>query len=414
MIETDVCIIGAGPGGAGTALKLSYMGIPCVLVDKAVFPRDKVCGDAVSGKVTTLLNRLDPAILQRFNAEPRQVDVWGIRFYAPNMKALDIPFEPGYRRIPDAAPGYVSKRIDFDSFLVEEVKRRDNIAFYENTPIEHYERTPSGYLITGASGQFRVHARLLVAADGAHSSFSRRHAGLEMDPRHHAGAVRAYFRNVVQSAPDNFIELHFIRSIVPGYFWIFPLPNGEANVGLGIRSDFISRRRFNLRKMMMELIRTHPELKERFRHAELIGEVKGYGLPLGSLSRPISGDHYMLVGDAGHLVDPLTGEGIGNALYSGFIAAEQARDCLEKSDFSAVFLKAYDQRVARVLGSEMKLSYRLQQMLRYPVFANIIAGIIAGNQKVVLVLSEMYKDFDLRQQLVRPVFWLKMLMKGKK
>ena len=119
MIKADVCIVGAGPGGAATALKLSYLGIPCILIDKADFPRDKVCGDAISGKVTTLLNRLDPAIMQRFNEESTQIDVWGIRFVAPNMKELDIPFKPNYVKDVKSAPGYVSKRMDFDNFLIK-------------------------------------------------------------------------------------------------------------------------------------------------------------------------------------------------------------------------------------------------------------------------------------------------------
>ncbi len=409
MIKTDACIVGAGPGGAATALRLSYLGIPSVLIDKAAFPRDKVCGDAISGKVTTLLNRLDPDILQRFTQQSIQTDVWGIRFVAPNRKELDIPFQPNYIRDTRTAPGYVARRFDFDNFLVDEVRRRENIRFYEGVAVEEYERTDSGWMISGAGGSIQVEARMLIVADGAHSVFSRKIAGLEKDLRHHAGAVRAYFSNVEGLAKDNFIELHFIRSIAPGYFWIFPLPGGHANVGLGMRSDILGRRKVNLRKTLFEVIEEHPVLRERFKNARLIGEVKGYGLPLGSKRRAISGSHYMLVGDAGHLVDPLTGEGIGNAFYSGFIAAEQLQQCLAANDFSASVLKAYDRRVNRVLGSEMRLSYRLQKMLAYPRMANLLANIIAGNQRVVAVLSGMYNDFSLREQLVKPWFWLKML-----
>lgn len=410
-ISTKVCIVGAGPGGAATALKLSYLGIPSVLIDKATFPRDKVCGDAISGKVTTLLNRLDPQIMQRFNAEPVQTDVWGIRFFSPNRKALDIPFQANYERDPRAAPGYVAKRLDFDHFLVKEVQRRDNIDFYEGVAIEKYERTPAGYRVSDRSGQLQVEAPLLVLADGAHSSFSRKEAGLAKDLKHHAGAVRAYYRGVKGMARDNFIELHFIRSLTPGYFWIFPLPNGRANVGLGMRSDILSRRKVNLRRALERVIREEPGIRERFAGAAPEGPVSGFGLPLGSKTRPISGDHYLLVGDAGHLVDPLTGEGIGNAFYSGFIAAELAEKCFAANDFSAEFLKAYDLRVKRVLGSEMKLSYRLQQMLMYPRIVNAIAGIIAGNRKVIEVLTNMYTDFSVREQLAKPLFWVKMMFK---
>lgn len=411
--HTDICIVGAGPGGAAAALKLSYLGIPCILADKARFPRDKVCGDAVSGKVTTLLHRLDPEMLRRFDALPKHTGVWGIRFVAPNAKILDIPFGGGLMPEAASSPGYVCRRLDFDNFLIEEVKHRDNILFLPETEIKHYEKTETGYRLSDREQSLRISCRLLLVADGAHSAFSRKNAGLDLDPAHHAGSVRAYFRNVGGMHERGFIELHFLRPILPGYLWIFPLPDGRSNVGLGIRSDVISKKRFNLRKTFHELLDNHPGLRERFVHAEMEGPLEGYGLPLGSKPRPISGEGYMLLGDAGHLIDPLTGEGIGNAFYSGIIAAEQAQKCLAADDFSAAFLTDYDKRVARVLGSEMQLSYRLQRMLAYPAVAAFLANVIAGNARIIAAFTRMYTDFELRLQLVNPLFWLKMMWKKK-
>ena len=407
-LQTDVCIVGAGPGGAAAALKLSYLGIPCVLLDKATFPRDKICGDAISGKVTTLLNRLDPEILARFRGEPMQVDVWGIKFVAPNLKELDIPFRPNYVREVATAPGHVSKRMDFDHFLIKEVEKRDNIRFFQNVHVEDYERTEQGFQVRTKDGSFQLDTRILLVADGANSSFARKQAGLKKDLKHQAGAIRAYYKNVTGMSKDNFLELHFIRELVPGYFWIFPLPNGQANVGLGMRSDIIKKRKVNLRAELDRIIATHPVMKERFRNAELLGSIRGFGLPLGSKRRPRSGDHYMLLGDAGHLVDPVSGEGIGNAFYSGFVAAEQAQQCLEQNNFSAAFMQDYDVRVDRIMGKEMRLSYKLQKMLSYRFLVNIMANIIANNQNIINFFANMYNDFALREQLVRPFFWLKM------
>ena len=402
----DILIIGAGPAGAGTALKLSYLGIPCTVVDKATFPRDKICGDAVSGKVTTLLNRLDPAILHRFTAiADGQVDVWGIKFVAPNMREIDIPFKSNFDRAAEPAPGYVSRRTVFDNFLVDEMKRRDNITLLEGVEIKDIERSERGYRVVSKDGQFVADTRLLVVANGAHSQFARHRAGIKMEPAHHAGAVRAYYQGVENLHADNFIELHFVKDVTPGYFWIFPLPNGSTNIGLGMRSDFVSKQKINLRKEMERIIAEHPTISPRFKNATREGKIRGYGLPLGSKNRSISGDHYMLVGDAASLIDPLTGEGIGNGFYSGFIAAEQARDCLATHDFSAATLKAFDKRVARVLGAEMKLSYRMQQLLRYPVLANTVANIIGRNMGILDTFSRMYNDFELRKQIVNPVFW---------
>ncbi|HRJ16730.1 MAG TPA: FAD-dependent monooxygenase, partial [Saprospiraceae bacterium] len=113
--QTDICIVGAGPGGVAAALQLSYLGIPCIVADKARFPRDKICGDAISGKIPTLLRRLDPDILARFDALSNQhVGVWGIRFVGPNRKILDIPFYGSDRNDQATSPGYVCRRMDFD------------------------------------------------------------------------------------------------------------------------------------------------------------------------------------------------------------------------------------------------------------------------------------------------------------
>jgi len=295
--------------------------------------------------------------------------------------------------------------------MIEEVRRRENIHLHREVDVQDYERTSEGWLVRDRSGRFECRCRLLILANGAHSPFSRKTAGLEKDPYHHAGAVRAYYRGVKGLDADRFIELHFLKELIPGYFWIFPLPNGEANVGLGMRTDVIKRRGVNLRATLQAIIEENPHVAPRFRGAELIGRVQGYGLPLGSKTRVLSGDHYLLVGDAGHLIDPLTGEGIGNAFYSGFIAAELAETCFATGDFSAEALFAYDVRVRRVLGSEMKLSYRLQQAGKSPLLLNAIANIINGNQFLMDYLSGIYTDFHLREQLVKPWFWVKMWWK---
>ncbi|MEM9526311.1 MAG: geranylgeranyl reductase family protein [Bacteroidota bacterium] len=404
---TPIVIVGAGPAGAATALRLSYLNIPCVLIDKATFPRDKICGDALSGKVPTLLNRLDPAIMNRFRKRFTPIDVWGIRFYPPSKKLIELPFKVGYERIPDEAPGYVSKRMDFDAFLIEEVQRRENIDLHLGTEIGDWEKTSEGYRIKSKDGTQQWECQLLIDAMGAHSKFSRHEAGQEVDHDHYAAAVRAYYKGITGFHPDNFIELHFLEKYNPGYFWIFPLPNGEANIGLGMRSDIVKRKKINLRKALDEIVAS-PEFRDRFTEAEQIDPTVGYGLPLGSKERVLSGDNYLLVGDAGHLIDPLTGEGIGNATYSGFIAAELAEKCLAEKRFDAEFLAAYDVRIARVLRSELRLSYRMQQIMQIKWLTNFLTGIVAANPKIIEVLCRMYTDFELRKQLVKPLFWWKL------
>ena len=234
-----------------------------------------------------------------------------------------------------------------------------------------------------------------------------------MDPKHNAAAVRAYYENVGGNHADNFIELHFLKDYLPGYFWIFPLPNGGANVGFGMLSSTISERKINLKKALLDIIENRPGIKERFANAKLDGDIVGFPLPLGSKRRQLSGDNYMLIGDAACLVDPLTGEGIGNAVYSGYIAADQAEKCLKANDFSAEFMKDHDVRVWRVMGTELNLSYRLQRLGNYPGIFNFVLWMASRNVQISDLVYSMFNNIDVRKKVLNPIFWFKMLVNAK-
>jgi geranylgeranyl reductase family len=411
MVKTDVCVIGAGPAGAAAALQLQQSGIPCVVVDKALFPRDKICGDGLSGKVLTALQRIDKSIGERLCQLPQKESSWGVTFVAPNRESLDIPYSPDYnsQNKTGIPAGFVCRRIDFDHFLVEELKRCKNIQLFQGQAIDQYQLHNDGYLLTGP-GNFSVHAKLVIVANGAHSSFTKEIAGIHMEPQHYCAGIRAYYQGVSGLHADGFIELHFLRSLLPGYFWIFPLPNGAANVGISILSSVVRSKKMNLKKMLQDIVTHDPVLKERFKNALLLSNVEGYGLPLASKKRPLSGERYMLTGDAGYLIDPFTGEGIGNALYSGRIAAQQAAACLQANDFSASFMKAYDNEVYRILGPELQLSTKLQKLARRTWLFNFLMKTAMRNKQLRALMSSMFYEIDLRKKLARPSFYVKLLL----
>ncbi len=413
MIETQICILGAGPGGAATALRLAQLGIPSVLVDKAKFPRDKICGDGMTGRTVAILNRIDPDIVNHFEKTTIQADSWGVTFWMDNKREFRVPFRKNYNKEEDKTPCFVSKRIDFDNFLVEKVRKQPLIQFLENVNVEIHERTEGGWILKNKKGDFSIKTTLVIAANGANSAFTRHVANITVDPKHNAGAVRAYYKNVSNCHPDNYIELHFLKKHLPGYFWVFPLPNGEANVGVGMLTSTISARKVNLKKMLLDIIENNPGIKERFQNAELIDDIVGFPLPLGSKRRILSGDNYMLVGDAACLIDPLTGEGIGNAVYSGYIAAEQAEKCLKANDYSTAFLKDYDTRVWRVMGTELNLSYKLQRLGKYPAIFNFVLWVASKNVQISDLVYAMFNDVDVRKRILSPVFWLKTLVNAK-
>jgi 2-polyprenyl-6-methoxyphenol hydroxylase-like FAD-dependent oxidoreductase len=123
MKHTDIVIIGAGPAGCSTSLFLAKSGIPHTIIDKAVFPRDKVCGDALSGKSVYVLNQLDETIIPSFDKQKNEfIESWGVKFVAPNGKAIDIPFKADMTK-EQYPPGFIAKRIDFDNELFKRLDK---------------------------------------------------------------------------------------------------------------------------------------------------------------------------------------------------------------------------------------------------------------------------------------------------
>lgn len=402
-ISCNILILGAGPGGATASLTLSNLKIQHTVVDAATFPRDKICGDAFSGKVVDRLRALDLDITNISS----QLPSWGVTFVAPNGKALRVPFQQDSLK-SEVAPGFTSKRKDFDNQLVEKMKASSFCEFHEGITLRQFSFEEEKWLCHDESGEVFLQAAHIIAADGAQSSFARNIGGISVEPNHYAAGIRAYYKGVQGLDAENFIELHFLEEFVPGYLWIFPLPDGYANVGIGLRSDLVKQRGVDLKKTLFELIENHEVLKERFASAELTGKVRGFGLPFGSKKRKISGDKYMLVGDAASLIDPFTGEGIGNAMISGSIAAEVISKHLADPSYS---FDNYDKIVYRQLWQELSLSRRLQQLATQKWLFNWLINKAVTNDMLSKTISGMFMDLNMRKLLKQPSFYFKLLFK---
>lgn len=411
IVKTTIAIIGAGPAGASTSIFLSKAGIDHVLLDKAVFPRDKVCGDGCSGKTVHVLRKADPTWVQELFADAsRFTPSKGVSFVAPNGRRLDIEFGAGsLKDVP--APGFTAARLHFDDFLFRKTEH-SCATVLQDAAVERLDRTPEGIRIgyRHEGIEKELLAQYIVGADGDKSIIRKTFLDAAESPKAYSVGLRAYYSGVRDLHPGNYIELHFLPEVMPGYFWIFPMANGLANVGIGMLSKDVRRRKINLRETMLKAIGQNPWIRQRFEGAALQGKIQGWGLPLYQRRAPLSGDRYLLTGDAGSLIDPFTGEGIGNALYSGMLAAESLQKAISSSVHDARSLQQlYDAEWYRRMGSELRSSQTMQFLSGYPWLFNLVVGKAIKSPSLGRTISAMLSNADMREQFRKPSFYFNIL-----
>ena len=351
--DYDVAIVGAGPAGTACALALRASGLRVALLDKARFPRDKVCGDAIPGHAFKALRQLDPAFVDAlWQLQPRD-DVRNSRLVAPGGASLTLQWQ---------LPSFNSPRETFDAAVLDLVRRHSTTEILENTGLKTLQIEPDHARLTTTEGR-EIIARLVIGCDGANSAVGRKLLPAPLDRAHHCAGVRAYYENV-GGASSGTTEFFLSNDYLAGYVWLFPVGDGRYNVGLGMLAEIVSQHKVDLKQTLTRMLATHPALAGRFAGARQLGPIVGFGLPLGGgRVRPISGARFMLCGDAASLIDPLQGHGIDTAIQSGILAGAQAAACFAKQDFSASFLREYDVRVAHKIGRKLAKSYRLMRFL---------------------------------------------------
>ena len=410
-VNFDVIIVGGGPAGSAAACYAAKEGLKVLLLEKEEFPRDKVCGDAVGGKALKHLEELN--ILKSLEKSPH--------FVFDSVIFSNTKEEKVKVKIKDSeTTGYVYPRVNFDWFLFNEAK-----SLVENSggfAIQNFRvndliiDSRENNRIIGVKGkngigEKKFYAPITVGAGGvncpvAKTVVSEINGEKFIKKKHWSTSFREYWRGIDGiDYEKGAIEFHYVDGVIPGYFWIFPVGNNTCNVGLGITLEDYKSKDKKLKDLQKYIIKE--KFASRFKNAELVeNSGKAWQLPLGSPRnnsmklRRMFGNGCLLVGDSGSLVDPFTGEGIGNALLSAKTAIKHIKE--NRKDFNLECGEDYQREVWEILGKELTNSYKIQNYTRKEWLINWFIGKAQRKPELQKILSESLTSKEAQRQLTSP------------
>lgn len=334
----DVVVVGAGPGGGTAAYHLAALRRRVLVVDKAKFPREKVCGDGLTPRAVRCLQDMGIE-----TDGPGWARADGLRIVGAGV-TLDLPW-PELATFP--GHGLVRTRLDFDALVLDRVRERGAVVWEETQvegPLTDDRGVVVGVSLTRNGDRAEVRAPVVIASDGAASRFGTSLGWQRIPSRPMGVAVRTYYRSPrsAETYLESYLELWRGSDLLPGYGWIFPLPDGTVNVGLGLLNTSPHFQNVDYKRLLDSWLAGFPA-EWGFTPRNRIGKVRGGPLPMGFNRAPVARPGLMVVGDAAGVVNPFNGEGIAYAMETGRMAAEVADQALAAGDPRA--LRAYPERL---------------------------------------------------------------------
>ncbi|MDQ3577772.1 MAG: geranylgeranyl reductase family protein [Actinomycetota bacterium] len=370
--DAEVIVVGAGPAGSTAATYLARAGLDVLLLEKSEFPREKVCGDGLTPRGVKQL--IDLGI------DTREEAGWlhnkGLRVVGGGVR-LELDW-PDLATFPPY--GVVRTRQDFDEMLARTAQRA-GARLLEHTTVSSAitdERTGRVVGVTAKAGADKVpvtyRAPIILACDGVSARLALSVGMDKIDSRPMGVAVRRYYAS--PRSRDDYLESHlelWDRSdpdnpaLLPGYGWIFGMGDGTVNVGLGILSTSKAYGSTDYRRLMRSWLDGTPE-EWGFREHNAQGKIGGAALPMGFNRTPHYRDGLLLVGDAGGMVNPFNGEGIGYAMESARLAAECVIQALARAEGPARerALHGYPVALKQALGSYYRLGNIFSKLIGNP------------------------------------------------
>jgi len=394
-VQFDVAVIGAGPAGSTAAQRLAAAGAKVVLLEQDTFPRDKPCGDGVTARGLKVLERSGLAGWLASFPAPRVG-----RMSSPNGQVVELRLHPDDRH----CYGRTIPRRLLDEQLARAAVEA-GASLIEGTRVEEIGPAEKNGRYVNAGG-LRLTARLIILADGSLAPLTRR-LGLSTGQPEMI-AIRRYFAGDV--GPAERLEIHFRPRIAPGYAWIFPINESCVNVGVGTFRHYIRDGKLSLREALDDFIADTALTEGRLAKAEPAGPLQGHPLRMRLNWTRTHSNRILVAGDAAGLVNPLSGEGIAQALESGELAASCALAALETGDLSARALAVYTRALRTRFGADHRAASFLRLMLGTPGLLNRVFNRLRQDARLALLIGHIIIGHASPRAALHPYTLLRLIL----
>ncbi|MGW4632177.1 geranylgeranyl reductase family protein [Nocardia sp. NPDC004415] len=379
----EVLVVGAGPAGSASAAWAARAGRDVLLLDAAIFPRDKTCGDGLTPRATAELEHLGLGEWVRAHTVNH-----GLRMAGFGREAL-LPWPGG------SFPTYGSAvpRTELDDKL-RETAIKSGARMVDGAKVTEVLR--EGERVTGVTVRLgenthTVRCATLVVADGVRSPVGKQ-LGRTWHRRFAYGtAARAYIKSA--RSDDQWISSHLeLRNadneLIPGYGWIFPLGNGEVNIGVGSLATEARPSHVALKPLLEHYTRLR---REEWQFEGELRAVASALLPMGGAVSGVAGPNWVLVGDAAGCVNPLNGEGIDYGLEGGHMLSK----LLDEPDLSAVWPQLLRERYGRTFSVARRLAGLATHPRMVPIGGPPVMRSKYLQRTAVRVMGNLVTDEDL-------------------